>query len=337
MRGTIIAVGLVAAVLAGGWLGAETMAARHVAALIRDDPGLEAASVAPLRDPRQIGIRLSEPQLRDPALSVAMPWARLSLSPLSPLTARLDLPDAIRVVQAGQAMDLAWQDPRASVALAPLNRMAPDALDLQARAVTLDGLPMAQGLSLRADLGALGSDAPRPARAAYDIAIALEGVQTQALAMLGLDAGPLPGPISVRGPLRVWLDATPSLGADAAPGPQVVGWQTAGLDMQAGDIGLRLVGRLSRDAQGRAEGQVALYSPDADAMIGLAEGLGLIPPQGRLLLRAGLAQLAQAPLDATLPGPAFPEPAPGELRLPVIMRDGQLILGGLPVGPAPAI
>ena len=55
------------------------------------------------------------------------------------------------------------------------------------------------------------------------------------------------------------------------------------------------------------------------------------------LVRAGLSQLSQADLDDTLPGPDFPAAAEGELRVAVIMRDGQLILGGVPIGPAPAI
>ena len=53
MRGMVIGTGLVLALLAGGWLGAETLASNRVAALIAQDPALQAASVSPLRDPRQ--------------------------------------------------------------------------------------------------------------------------------------------------------------------------------------------------------------------------------------------------------------------------------------------
>lgn len=335
MRGMVIGTGLVLALLAGGWLGAETLASNRVAALIAQDPALQAASVSPLRDPRRIGVALSEPSWSDPALSISLPWARLFLSPASPLTARLDLPDGAAVTQGGQVMQLGLSAPVASMALSPLNGMAPNRLDVQARDLTLDGQPLAQGLSLQARLAGLGSDAPRPARAAYDLDLGLTDLQVGGLAQLGLDPGPIPGPLSVTGPLRIWLDGTPTVTDDAAP--QIVGWQTAGLDLRADTIGLRIVGRLSRDDQGLAEGQVALYSADADAMIGMATGLGLIPAQAAMLLRAGLSQLSQADLDDTLPGPDFPAAAEGELRVAVIMRDGQLILGGVPIGPAPAI
>lgn len=341
MRGAVIGVGVLLAALAGGWLGAETMAADRVATAVALDPALEAASVRPLRDPRAIGVGLSEVAWRDPALEVALPWARLSLSPAAPLTARLELPETGRITQGGRAMRLDWRAPVARLSLAPLSRMAPDRLELGARDVALDGQPLAEALSLQGRLVPIGADAPREARAAYAVQLSLSGVAPGGLALLGLDPGPLhgpllPGPYALGGSLRIWLDGTPSV-AGAAAAPRMVGWQAEGLELRAGPLSLRLTGRLARDAQGLAEGQLALYSADSDALIGAAADLGLIPAQARLLLRAGLTQLAQAPLDQTLPGPDFPDSAEGELRLPVILRDGQVILGGVPVGPAPAI
>ena len=116
MRRMVIGTGLVLALLAGGWLGAETLASNRVAALIAQDPALQAASVSPLRDPRRIGVALSEPSWSDPALSISLPWARLFLSPASPLTARLDLPDGAAVTQGGQVMQLGLSAPVASMA-----------------------------------------------------------------------------------------------------------------------------------------------------------------------------------------------------------------------------
>ncbi|QBX35201.1 DUF2125 domain-containing protein [Paracoccus liaowanqingii] len=335
MRRAVIGAGVAVALLAGAWLGAESLASRRVAQAIAADPALQATEVRALRDPRRIGIELRGLDYRDPALGISLPWARLSLQPLSPLTARLDLPGRGTILQGGDSLELGLARSEARLSLSPLNRMAPDRLNLQAEGVTLDGQPLAEGLSLQARLVSLDAAAPDLAGAAYDLQLSLAGLQTDALARIGLDPGPLPGPIAADGPLRLWLDRSPSVTGDTAP--QLVGWQTEGLSLQAGEIGLRIVGRLSRDAQGRAEGQLALYSSDADAMIGLAAGLGLIPAQGQLLLRAGLSQLARAPMDASLPGPEFPDPAEGELRLPIVMRDGRLMLGGMAIGPAPAL
>lgn len=335
MRRTVIGTGLVLALLAGGWLGAESMASRQVAALFDADPALQAAAVRPLRDPRALGITVTEPQFRDPAISISLPWARLSLSPLSPLTTRLDLPEQGQLSAGGRIMDLGLTDPQASLSLAPLSNMAPDRLDLSLGAMTLDGAPLAGGLTVQGRLVDLAPDAPATARAAYDLTLSLRDLSTDGLVRLGLDPGPMPGPVSASGPLRIWLDDAPSVTGGAAP--RLTGWQTEGLSLQAGDIGLRLVGRLSRDDQGRAEGQLALYSTDADAMIAMAAGLGLIPAQAQMLLRAGLSQLSRAPMDQGLPGPVFPDPAEGELRLPITMRDGQLSLGGVSIGAAPLL
>lgn len=335
MRGALIGLVLLVGMGVGGWLGAEHLLAGRVRAAIDADPALQATQVQPLRDPRQFGLTLTEPQFRDPAMGLSLAWARLSVSPGAPLTGRLDLPDRAQITIQGRQMQLELTQPVARLALAPMNRMAPRRLDLGARDLMLDGLPLAEGVSLRMQLAPLGAQSPRAARAAYDADLSLQGVQTAALARLGLDLGGLRGSMAAQGPLRLWLDGTPSLTGGRAPA--LVGWETPGLDLSVEDIGLRIVGRLSRDDQGRAEGQVALYSADADAMIAMAVGLGLIPAQAQLLLRAGLSQLSQADLDATLPGPDFPDAAPGELRLPIVMRDGRLLLGGVPIGPAPAL
>lgn len=333
MRNAVIGAVVLVAIGAGGWIWGESRLAEGARAWIAGDPALAAEAVQPLRDAGRFGLRLSKPQLSDPALQLTLPWAEAWVSPLAPTTARLDLPQQGQLVLAGQAHDLTLSSSDATLRLAPLNRMAPDRLTLVAQGLALDGQPLADSISVEARLGRLAGSAPMEARTAYDIDLSAAGVQLQVLAPAGFDAGPLPDPVGVDGQLRLSLDRTP--GAGEAP-PAIVGWQTPGLVLEAGPIQVRVVGRVTRDADGLAEGQVVLYSRDADRMLDLASDLGLIPGQVRLLLRAGLAQLAQVAPEADLHGPAYPEPQEGELRLPILMRDGQLILAGVPVGPAPA-
>nr|WP_111297784.1 DUF2125 domain-containing protein [Paracoccus saliphilus] len=332
MRNAVIGAVVLVVIGAGGWIWGESRLADRTRVWIAADPALAAAAVEPLRDPRRFGLRLSEPQLSDPALRLSLPWAEALVSPLAPTTAQLDLPQQGQLVLAGQAHDLTLQSSEARLRLAPLNRMAPDQLILTAQWLALDGQPLADSLSVEARLGRLAASAPMEARTAYDIDLKAAGVQLQVLARAGLDAGQLPDPVAIDGQLRLWLDRTP----DAEVPPQIVGWQTPSLVLEAGPIKVRVVGRVIRDAGGLAEGQVVLYSRNADQMLDLAADMGLIPRQVRLLLRAGLAQLSQVAPEAALPGPAYPEPQEGELRLPILMRDGQLILAGVPVGPAPA-
>jgi len=211
--------------------------------------------------------------------------------------------------------------------------MAPDRLNLSMGEVSLAGQALARQVQVEARLSSLRGDAPDAAGAAYDLDLWLDGLRAGTLADAGLDLGPLPDPVSVQGQLRLWLDAAPSLRGQTPP--QVVGWQAQELILNAGPLALRVAGRITRDRNGLVQGQVVLYSRDADQMLQMAAQLGLIPPQAQLLLRAGLAQLSQVVPDTDLPGPVYAEPAEGEMRLPIVMRDGQLILAGVPVGRAP--
>lgn len=333
MRKVVIGVVVLVAIGAAGWIWGESRLSDGARAWLAGDPALAAAAVQPLNDPRRFGLRLSEPRFSDPAVQLHLPWAEVWVSPLAPRTVRMDLPRQGQLVLAGQAHDLTLQSAEAWLRLAPLNRMAPDRLNLAAQALVLDGQPLAEALTVEARLARLAANAPKAARAAYDIDLHAEGVRLRTLARAGMDFGPLPDPVAIEGQFRVWLDGTPGAGET----PQIIGWQTPGLVLEAGPIMVRVVGRVTRDAEGMVEGQVALYSSDADRMLDLASDLGLIPGQVRLLLRAGLTQLSQVGPEADLPGPDYPEPQEGELRLPILMRDGQLILAGVPVGPLPSV
>ncbi|WP_108502816.1 DUF2125 domain-containing protein [Paracoccus indicus] len=329
----IIGIGLCAAAVAGLWAGGETLASRRVAELIAGDPALQASLVQPLREPPEFGLRIEEPGFSDPAGGVTLPWAILRMSPRTPTTAHLDLPDKGQVTIAGQTHALGLQDPHALIRLAPLKRLAPDQIDIMADQVTLDGAPVIEGLDLELRMIRLGPDAPLAARAAYDAHLGLGAVQTAVLSRMGLNLQGIPEPASVSGNILLWLDGTPSVRGQTTLA--VVGWQTEGLTVGAGSMSLRIVGRVVRDKDGLAEGQVALYTTDAGQIIDQAADMGLIPPSTRMLLNAGLGQLAKAQIDAELPGPDYPEPQDGQMRLPVQMIDGQIRLGGIPIGPAP--
>ncbi|MDN5567788.1 MAG: DUF2125 domain-containing protein, partial [Paracoccus sp. (in: a-proteobacteria)] len=277
--------------------------------------------------------RVTAPQLNDPAFGLSLPWAEVVLSPATPTTAQLLLPDQGQVTRFGQSYDLGLSEPHAKIRLAPLKRLAPDHLDLMADAVTLDGQTVISGLDLEVQMARLGATAPLIARSAYDAHIDLGAVQTQTLAKAGFDLGPIPDPVTVHGAMRLWLDGTPSVTGKAAP--TIVGWESDGLTLGAATMSMRVVGRVVRGANGLAEGQIAIYTTDAQQIIDQAADLGLIPAASRMLLRAGLGQLSKAAIDADLPGPVFPEAANGQIRLPVQMRDGQIFLGGIAIGAAP--
>ncbi|WP_378942694.1 DUF2125 domain-containing protein [Paracoccus sp. R86501] len=328
-----IGIGLCAAAVVGLWAGGETLASRRVAELIAGDPALQAASVQPLRDPPDFGLRIEAPSFSDPVGGLSLPWAVVRMSPAAPTTAHLILPNDGQMTIAGQTHVLGLDGPHAMIRLAPLKRLAPDHIDIMADRITLDGTPVIEGLDLELQMSRLGSDAPLVARASYDAHLGLGAVQTALLSQMGLNLQGIPDPVSVSGSILLWLDGTPSVRGQATP--SIVGWQTSGLTIGAGAMSLRVVGRVVRDKDGLAEGQVAIYTADAQQIIDQASDMGLIPPSTRMLLRAGLGQLARAQIDAEMPGPDYPEPANGQVRLPVQMIEGQIRLGGIPIGPAP--
>jgi hypothetical protein len=328
-----IGIGLCAAAVVGIWAGGETFASKRLGQLIENNPATQASDVLPLRQPPEFGLRLQDIAVSDPAGSLSLPWAEIVISPMRPTTAQLRVSDQGQLTLGGQEYDLGLSEFYSKIRLAPMKRLAPDHIDLMADTVTLDGNVVIQGMDLELQMDQLGVTAPMAARSVYDAHINLGAVQTQILSQIGFDLGPIPDPVTMQGGVRLWLDGTPSVTGDAPP--DVVGWQTSGLTIGAGAMSLRLVGRVVKGQDGLAEGQLAIYTADATAIIDQASQLGLIPPQVRMLLGAGLGQLSKTAIDPDIEGPDFPEPSDGQLRLPVVLKNGQIFLGGLPIGTAP--
>lgn len=329
----LIGMGVCVAALAGIWAGGETYASKRLAQLVQNNPALQSSGVEAMRQPPDFGVEIHDVTIADPAATVAFPWARIVISPARPTTAQLRLPGQGQLRVGGQDYDLGLSEIYAKIRLAPLKRLAPDHIDLMADAVTLDGQAVIEGVDIDLQMGQLGATAPLAARAVYDGAVNLGAVRTRLLAQLGVDLGPIPDPVTMNGKLRLWLDGTPSVTDEQAPA--VVGWQTEGLTLGADAMSLRLVGRVVRGADGLAEGQMAIYTSDAKAIIDQVAELGLIPQQSRMLLTVGLGQLARAEIDPDIDGPEFPEATDGQMRLPVVLKEGQIFLGGIAIGAAP--
>lgn len=338
LRGTLIGVAVIAALGAGVWLGGETLAADRLRQQIAQSPEMDAAAVTALRSTEGMGLMLTQPVLGDARTGIALPWARLLVAPTALTTVQLDLPPEGLLTLDGQPHSLMAASTQASLGLSPLRGLAVSSLNLAARDLQIDGLPLAGLINLDLVMQRLGHDAPRAARAAYDAEIMLEGMAPAGLGQLGIAAEALPGDLSAQGALRLWLDG-PLQPGQAQPA-RVIGGQTDGLILSSGDLSVRIVARLSPDAAGFAEGRVALYTGDAAAMIGHMAELGLIPDGARLLIRAGLDQLGRAEFpqdDAPMPGPDFASASGDELRLPLVFQGGQVFIGAIPIGPAPRL
>lgn len=358
MRILLVLVLILAGLLGIAWLGGESWLAGRTTAAIEARDDIAAGAVDPLREPSRIGLHLTEAsydgRIEGLPAGLNLPWLDLWVSPIMPHELRATLPDTVELVMNGTPIALRMQGAGASLRFAPGTSMALSRASLQANAVELAGLPAIDALSVSAKLTGLGHDAPRTAGAAYDIALRLDRADPAVLAQLGLPLPALPGLLSADGDLRLWLDAAPGRGAlqGHAARPHPVGFRSTGLTLTLGDLSARLLGEVTADDQGRATGRLALYTKDSQGWLRAAVDAGLIPGSAVLLGGAMLQTLSATPMqpEAVLPADrpgatarivstaadfTFPDPVEGELRLPIFLRDGQILLGTIPIGPAP--
>lgn len=331
---------LILVAVAGLWLGGEAWLARQVVAQAVAQPGVSLAAAAPLRAPPRIGVTLSAPSFDDGTIGLSMPSLDLWLSPFAPGEARASLPETATLTMGGRDHPLSLTGGALGLGVSVLHGGAFRRASAQAATLTLDGAPLAEAVSLDARMTGLGHDAPREARAAYDITLMLAGMRPDALATLGVPPAALPGTVDVAGPLRVWLGAILDLGLVAGDraAPPVIGLRSEGIEVVIGGAAARVAGTLRRGADGLAEGRLAIYSRNGDAWLRAAAEAGMIPAEGAMLASALLAGLGRLSFPEGDDGAmALPEPAADEVRLPLVMRGGRLLLGDIDLGAAPAL
>ena len=319
---------LVGAALAATWLGGETWLAVRAQRLIAQDPRLEAAAVAPLRRLDRIGLHLSELSVQTQGGAALLPSVELWAAPSAPTHFHAELPAQMQLPLLGKGRQVAAQDAGLGLRVSPGSGL----MAASSGPVSVDGAPLLARLEAQALLAPMGAQAPQAARAAYAVEAEWSGLTPGALLDMppALAAQALSGQgtaqVFLTGPLR-----------PRGPEPQLAGIASPGFTLALGPQTLRIAGQLAVDADNRAEGALFLYTADARAWMQLAGDLGLIPPRLAMLAGTALEQAAAAEIDLPATTPAPNEPAPGELRIPVIFRDGRMFLGPLPLGEAPRL
>lgn len=315
---------MLVAVIAAGWFAAEpwlvTQAERRIAAR----PDLSAGRLARMPDLGRLGLRAGDVEWRGGGVTASVPALDLWIAPTAPTTLNAVLPQQMQLRDDRRQMVLGVDEGQAALrpSLGGQVRMA----RVGFAGLTLDDRPVAGAGRVTAQL-ADADDRPG-AVSAYDLDLAMAPIA-------GFDT--MPG---LAGQARVWLDRR--LGADwAASGqaPRPTGLRTQGLTITTNDLRARVMADIATDADGRASGRLAIYTTDAGAVMDMAIAAGLLPPNVRVLARTMLNRIGTMPF-ATEPAPeemAFPDPADGELRLPVQARDGRLFLGAIEIGSAPVL
>lgn len=340
MRAFLVLLLLIAAAVAALWLGGESWLASEAGRQAAARRDLALAEARPLRKLGRIGVELVEPAYTSGDVSLALPGLELWVAPADPAAIRVALPDRALLRQAGRDHRVDLRGGAGALRVSPLHGGAIRQAGIQAAMLTLDGAPLAEAVSVDMQMAGLGHEAPRGARAAYDATLTLAGMRPGGLAAMGAPTLPLPGDLSVTGALRVWLDGILDLavvrGAAAPPAP--VALRADGVEVTLGGATARLAGMIRRDAAGRAEGRLAIYTGDGDALLRAAGEAGMLPAEGAMLASALLAGIGRMPFppESEADGMTLPEAAGQELRLPLVMRGGRLLLGDIDLGAAPA-
>lgn len=194
--------------------------------------------------------------------------------------------------------------------------------------LVLDRFQMAgEGLALTGALAASAdtlSLATRPAvgeQRAHDIGLSLTGLRPDAAVLAAL-----PAPLRDSGAdLRV--DATAAFDAPldrhaATRPPRLTRLALREARVTWAGVNAHLSGDLTPDARGLAEGRLSLRLEGAAQALDAAVSLGLVAPQARAQWDNTLRMLA---------------PGGGPLDLPLRLAGGMVMLGPLPLGPAPRL
>ncbi|GHC11881.1 MULTISPECIES: DUF2125 domain-containing protein [Gemmobacter] len=271
--------------------------------------------------PSRFDLTVTEPDLFDPVRGIGWqaPFAQVYSLSYSPWKLIAALPEDQVLTLPGQKVTIGSTRMRASLFMKPSGDLPLDRLD----AVT-------EGISLRSDAGwamALGS--------ANLSVIAGEGDQVQ-LALRGLEIVPdqavtsaltgtdLPGQIARVDLLADVQLAAPILLRNPAP-PVVRKVNLTEANLVWGPVSAKAAGELVADPQGQAEGLITVTVDNWQTGLAAAEAAGLVPERFRVALRSMLSSLADQGGDAN------------RLSLPLAMQSGRMMLGPLPLGPAPML
>lgn len=343
----LIGTALVAAGLGAAWYGGETWLSGKAREAVASSPAVEAASVAPLRDPRRIGLHLAGVEIGDDHRGLSAPGLDVYAPLTAPTTMTVALPPQLQLRIDSTPVALSLQQGQAHATISPTRDMAIRSAGATAQGVTIDGTEMLQSLDVTADLAHMGAAAPPGSRAAYAVAIRAQG-----LALQGLQER-----LDLSGPVQLWLTELPGqpMLNGQVPRPALTGLQTQGLRLllNGAEAEATLIGRIQADAQGLAEGEAAFYTHDARPFIDAAVKAGLIPEQAAMLVGAIINNLSNTSLPAVAEATAstlspeaaadtdlvvsLPPAQKGQIRLPLILKGGEIRLGPVPIGPAPRL
>ncbi len=329
MRAMIWVVSIVALLWGGVWVVASRAILKGtegwLAAQPADGPRVQASDVAVQGFPNRLDLRVADPRFGDPVTGITWqaPFAEVDTLIYKPWHVIASLPPGQRI-----------NTPQGSATL--------DSTRFQAslRVTPSSALPLAQ-IGLTADALSLRTDdGGTTGLASMRLAFATEGddANIYSLGIEALGLAPDPGflaalPARTTLPhmaealrLRARLTFTAPLDRFAGETrPALSGLDIAEAALTWGPIRASATGNLAADAEGYAEGRLALSLTGWQAALDLAAAAGLLSPD-QLSTASELASRA-----ATAAG------TPDRIDLPLTFANGRISFGLFPLGPAPRL
>lgn len=278
--------------------------------------------------PNRIDTVIDDLDLADPDTGLAWRAPRFQINALSyrpnhviavwPATQRLATPLA--------KFDIDSADMRASLVLAPdarlqIDRAALTAQTLVIRPVEGDGQTVLQALRLAAE------HVPMQNAATYRLGLAADGLAPSLPWRETVDPdGSLPETFDAfRADMTVEFDKPWDRGAieDARPQPRQITLKLA--EARWGRLELQAAGALSIDAAGMPTGEITIKARNWREILQVSVAAGALSPGLAGALEDGLSLLSQLSGN------------PNTLDIPLGFRNGRVMLGPVPIGPAPVV
>ena len=292
----------------------DWFAEQKAAGLVADNAGVSVEGFADRFD-----MTVTSPHLADPAAGWGWqaPFAQVFAMTWKPWHLIAALPHTQVVEVRGEKVTVASTRMMASLLMQPKTGFPPQRLVVEG-----------EGLALNSDANwTVG---------AQKLVLAAENDPTRAGSLhLGADAANLTLPAAVAnlpdlGPTvsMVHLDATLALSSPIGwemEGAQLMGLTVTQLHIIWGSIDLVAQGNVVPDATGLASGKINLDLKGWRSLPGVVVALGLVKPDMKVSITRGLEFLAAA------------SPDPQVLHLALTLKDGEMSLGPLPLGPAPRL
>ena len=245
----------------------------------------------------------------------AMTWKPWHIIAALPPTQVVTLPD--------QTITIASEGLRASGRVRPAGNLP------LAMAIAESGAILAtssQGWTAGADTAVLSLGAAAGKANAYDIAVDIAGLAPDPALLQQLVAGGDLPPAIAEIRLRATATLTAELDRHAGDtSPRLAAVDLTDTLVTWGDVLLTATGSIAPDDQGYAAGRIAFSVTNWRKMMPMLVASGSVKPELARTVETMLDGLARQTGDAEV------------LKLPLVMKDGWMSMGPLPLGPAPVL